>query len=101
MIVKLKHLLVVETIIILVLAGNFVYDKYSEKQNQIQSEEGFLSPRIYHGLLEPKSRLITNFLPLREQIEAYFQKNNITGSLYVENLRNGAYTGINEKIGYF
>lgn len=60
-----------------------------------------LSPRVYTGLLEPKSFLISNFGPLKASIKNYLKEQNISASVYVENLRNGANMGIAEYRGYF
>ena len=62
---------------------------------------GLLSLRIYSGVLEPKSFLITNFKPLEDGIRSYLDENNINASIYIENLRNGANIGIHENRGYF
>ena len=62
---------------------------------------GLLSPRVYAGLLEPQSYLITNFEPLRSDIRNYLQDGNISASVYIENLRNGVNIGINQNRGYF
>lgn len=62
---------------------------------------GLLSPRVYSGLLEPQSYLITNFEPLRQDIRNYLQENGINASVYIENLRNGVNVGINQNQGYF
>jgi len=77
-----------------------------EYQNQSSNVKrnymaGLLSPRIYAGILEPRSFLITNFDPLRNDIESYLEEQNVSASIYVENLRNGANFGINEYEGYF
>ncbi|MBI2101711.1 serine hydrolase [Candidatus Woesearchaeota archaeon] len=52
-------------------------------------------------MLEPKSFLIVSFAPLKEEINDYIKKNNLNVSVYVENFRNGAYMGINERTGFF
>jgi len=60
-----------------------------------------LAPSIRNGILDPKSHLIVNFAPLKEKINNYIEKNSINASVYVENFRNGAFMGINEKAGFF
>ena len=62
---------------------------------------GLLSPRIYSGVLEPKSFLITNFEPLKIGLNSFLKENNISASIYVENLRNGVNMGIHEHRSYF
>lgn len=62
---------------------------------------GLLSPRVYAGILEPKSFLINNFQPLRKGLQSYMELNDINGSVYIENLRNGVSIGINQNRGYF
>ena len=78
------------------------------KQYQNQSPKlrinitvGLLSPRVYAGVLEPRSFLITNFNALQKDMQRYLTQQNISASIYVENLRNGANFGINEHEGYF
>ncbi|MBI2653458.1 serine hydrolase [Candidatus Woesearchaeota archaeon] len=101
MIIKLKGVVIFEAIIIVVLLV-VVINSYANKiKIENQSKEGLLSPRIYSGVLESKSFLIVNFAPLKEKIQSYIVKNNYNVSVYVENLRNGAFTGVNERTGFF
>ena len=102
MIIKLKWVVIAQTSIIVILIAALVnsYLGSSKAQEQVP-EEGLLSPRIYAGLLEPKSFLILNFAPLKGKIQNYITKNNLNASVYVENLRNGIWMGINEKTGFF
>ena len=65
------------------------------------NSSGLLSPRVYAGLLEPQSYLITNFGPLKSELREFMLLNNINGSVYIENLRNGVNIGINQNRGYF
>lgn len=101
MIIRLKWVVAVQVVIILVLLA--VTANYYLERNEIEKERngGLLSPRIYSGLLEPKSFLIVNFAPLKENMRNYIEQNNLNVSVYVENLRNGAFMGINEKTGFF
>jgi len=62
---------------------------------------GLLSPRIYAGILEPRSFLITNFEPLKNGIKSFLDEHNISASIYIENLRNGANIGVHQLQGYF
>ena len=107
--IKLKHLAILEFIIIIILLAIFTIghsgkNKIEKPQNSSatkkQNYSGLLSPRIYSGILEPKSMLIVNFEPLEENLRDYIKKNNIDASVYVENLRDGASFGINEKKGF-
>ena len=68
---------------------------------KINYSSGLLSPRIYSGILQPRSFLITNFEPLKQYIQSYLQEQNINASVYIENLRNGVSMGVNEDEGYF
>ncbi|HLC62663.1 MAG TPA: serine hydrolase [Candidatus Nanoarchaeia archaeon] len=101
MIIRLKWVVAVQVIIILVLLA--VTANYYLEENKIEKARngGLLSQRIYSGILEPKSFLIVSFAPLKEKINAHIQKNNLNVSVYVENFRNGAYMGINERTGFF
>lgn len=99
--INLKRLVILEAILILsllVLIGSF-YMKQLKVEKSIS--QGYLSPRIYSGLIEPKSFLLVSFAPLRNNIQTYIDKNHYNISVFVENLRNGAYTGINERTGFF
>ena len=102
--IKLKWMVIFETILITVLLALLINSYSNSSKAKIEKQqvrEGLLSPRIYSGLLEPKSFLIVNFAPLKEKINNYIIKNNLNASVYVENFRNGAFTGINEKTGFF
>ena len=101
MIIRLKWVAAVQVVIIMVLVA--VTANYYLEENKIEKarNNGLLSQRIYSGLLEPKSFLIVNFAGLKENIQSYIIKNKLNASVYVENFRNGAYTGINEKNGFF
>jgi len=59
-----------------------------------------LSPRIYAKLLSPNSHLIINFKEIKEEMKEYINKNNINASIYVENLRSGAFFEINASQSY-
>ncbi len=69
--------------------------------NQNVNKEGLLSPRIYTGILQPKSLLIVNFAPLKKELSEYISREGVNASVYIENFRNGAFSGINEKQGFF
>ncbi|MBI2652534.1 serine hydrolase [Candidatus Woesearchaeota archaeon] len=106
---KINSFILIEAIIILALLVMFISlyigvescNKYSDFKKSIENtNNGLLSPRIYSGLLEPKSLLITNYAPLRNSLESFISENNLTVSVYVENLRNGAFMGINERVGF-
>jgi len=97
---KIKWLVTFESVLILLLLALLLsyFFKYSQLKN-IGENSGLLSPRVYAGLLEPKSFLIVNFSPLQEKIQSHIGSKNV--SVYLRNLRNGASMGINEKMGYF
>ena len=101
MIIKLKWVVIAEAIAIILLLAVVANVYVGKAKVEKQSKDGFLSPRIYSGLLEPKSFLITSFAPLKEKILNYIAKNQQNVSVYVENLRNGAFSGINERTGFF
>ena len=92
-----------EAIIIIVLLV-LLLDSYISSHKSAQKsvkDGGLLSPRIYTGILKPQSLLITSFEPLKIGIKDFFEENNITASVYIENLRNGASMGIGQNKGYF
>ncbi len=99
---KLKWVIVVETLIILALATalvfNQVHDPRVEKEGK---KQGLLSLRVYAGLLEPKSHLIFNFEPLQTNLLKFIKKNQLNVSVYVLNLRDGASMGINEEQQFY
>lgn len=99
--IKLKWIIIIQVIIILILlsfiAGFYIKTAKIEKS----ITQGYLSPRIYSGIIEPKSFLIVSFAPLKANIQDYISKNKYNISVFVENLRNGAYMGINERAGFF
>lgn len=104
--IKLRWVAAFEAAVIVILLGVLIYFMYyasssAKTEKQQQANTGLLSPRIYAGLLEPKSLMIVNFAPLKEKIQNYISKNNLNVSVYVENFRNGAFMGINEKQGFF
>ena len=69
MIIKLKRVVVFQTIIMVILLAALIICPYASKtkpKNQIP-KECLLSSRVYAGLIEPKSLLITNFAPLKEK----------------------------------
>lgn len=101
MIIRLKWVVAVQAIVILALlavAANYYLEK--DKMEKARNN-GLLSQRVYAGVLEPKSFLIVSFAGLKENIQSYISKNNLNISVYVENFRNGAYMGINERSGFF
>ncbi len=101
MIIKLKWAVAIQVIIILILLVVTASDYLERNKIEKARNGGLLSQRIYSGLLEPKSFLIVNFAELKENIQSYTSKNNLSIAVYIENFRNGAYTGINEKTGFF
>lgn len=102
--IKYKWLAISEFIAILLLLSFIVINNTVVIDKTPQSHEpkiSLLSLRVYSGLLEPKSLLIVNFNPLKEAMADYFTKNNITASVYVVNLRDGASFGIDERKGFW
>ncbi|MBI2656979.1 serine hydrolase [Candidatus Woesearchaeota archaeon] len=103
MLIKLKWVVVFEAVLIVILLSALItsYAYNSKIKNPQYNTKGLLSPRVYSGLLEPKSFLISHFALLKENIGQYITKNNLNVSVYVESLRNGVWMGINEKTGFF
>ena len=100
----LRTIAIIESCIIVVLLFStaFLYldKKESKEKSKTGDRGGLLSTRIYTGLLEPKSLLILNYAPLRKSFKDFISENNVNVSIYVENLRSGAYMGIDERRGY-
>ncbi len=95
--------LIIIVILVIVLFNMNVEKQEVKKIDTNKFNEGLLSQRIYNQLIEPKSLLIINFEPLNEVFVKYINektKNNASISVYIENLRDGASLGINEKRGY-
>ena len=100
--IKLKLIVIVESIAIALLIAYVGYLRFHKPDMEIGPQKtGLLSPRIYAGILKPKSFLISNFEPLRDKLEDYIKKYNLNVSIYVQNLRNGAEMEINGDIGLF
>ncbi len=97
---KINCLVIIEAIIILFLLLGIIFLWSKETKPEI-NENQLLSSRIYYKLLEPKSYLILNYDPLKEKLSEYLKQNNLTVSVYVENLRDGASMGINQDITYY
>ena len=100
--IKIKLIGAFEALIILILIASVVHTKLNEtKADTNKNNSGLLSPRVYAGILKPKSFLLTNFEPLRERLGDYIKQQKLNVSIYVESLRNGAQMGINEDIGLY
>ncbi|HIH43489.1 TPA: serine hydrolase [Candidatus Woesearchaeota archaeon] len=83
------------------LKNEFNDENTPDQLNLLNNSSGLLSPRIYAGILEPKSFMISHFSNLQDAIQKYINDNNISASVYVQNLRNGAAFGINQREGVF
>ncbi len=94
--IRTKNVLIAQTIIIVILL--ILILNPSKSFNQIVPKSGLLAPRVYSGLLEPKSYLIENFQPLKDELSEGIVDGRI--SVRVENLRNGASFNINEQKKY-
>ena len=98
---RIKKFLVVETGIILLLSI-LVFTEYTQEEVQQEPkipENSLLSPRVYLGVLEPKSYLITNFDPLEETLSKRVSGKNV--SIYIQNLRDGSSFELNEEQRFF
>lgn len=74
---------------------------FDDKPAHSVNNTKLLSPRVYAGILKPKSFLILNYAPLKREIQEFIDKNNLTVSVYVENLRSGSFIGIDERKSYY
>ncbi len=101
--ISTRTLLVIQSVLIVLLLVSTIYLLTTKEFNSSPSPVGkqqLLSPRVYSGLLEPKSFLIVNYAPLKNNIQEYIKATNSTISVYVENMRTGAFVGIDERQGY-
>ncbi|HLC50268.1 MAG TPA: serine hydrolase [Candidatus Nanoarchaeia archaeon] len=101
MIISIKRVAVIEAVLIILLLGFIMHSFIQDKNADEQKQNGLLSQKVYIGILEPKNMMIVNFKPLKTNIQNYIKENKISASVYVENLRNGAFMGIGEKTGFF
>ena len=100
--IRLKTLLIIETGIILILMGVLLWMGTSKPSSPPLPliHLDLLSKRV---VLDPdyeKSFSIVNFRPMKDTFERYTLENGLNMSIYVENLRNGAFMGIREREGY-
>jgi len=100
-IISIKRVAVIEAVLIILLLGFIMHSFIQDKNADEQKQNGLLSQKVYIGILEPKNMMIVNFKPLKTNIQNYIKENKISASVYVENLRNGAFMGIGEKTGFF
>lgn len=96
----IKAFAIFEALVIIVLVAALIW--ITQKQTiEINTDANkFLSSRIYSGVLEPQSYLIMNYAPLENELRTYIDTNNLSMSVYVENLRDGAEMGIHEGHSY-
>ena len=81
----------IEAVVIVILAVMLFNASHPQA---VDSKYQFISSRIAAGVLQPDSRLILNFEPLKTDINNYIEENNLNISVYVLNLRDGASFGI-------
>jgi len=99
---NLKRIIIIETILLILLTTLVFYFAYSSiNEKNTDYNAGLLSPRVYAGLIEPKSYLILNYDPLRNYIHNYITEKKYNISVYVVNMRDGASMSINQNKGYF
>jgi len=96
---RVKTVIFVEAVIIIFLLTLLVFQYFSHRQDDLTDfsipVDSLISPRVYAGIIEPKSYLILNFVPLKEELQNHIQNNNLTMSVYLVNLRDGASMSIN------
>ena len=103
---KLKNIALVQIVIIILLLIIIVKLSFFSSQFPPKSDvpdgpnQGFLSPRVYTGLVKPHNFTVMNFVPLKTALMEFMTKNQLNMSVYVENLKSGASLGINEKDEY-
>ncbi len=92
-----KTIILVELLLILGLLF-WVFMLYHDQSTNASSENvnySLLSPRINANLLQPNSYLVMNYDPLEEEFRTFIEQNNLSMSIYVENMRDGAAMSIN------
>jgi beta-lactamase class A len=99
--ISLRVVVAIETLAIVLLAAAALA-LWNEKIHHHDGEQSFplLSAKVHSNIMEEKSFAIVNFAPLKAKLEDYISEERANMSIYVENLRNGAYTGINERSGF-
>ena len=99
MIKKLKYIVIFEAIIIIILIA-LIINLQSQVNKKPETKIGLLAPRVYAEVLKPKSYLITNFKPLKQDLVNYLGENNSNVAIYIQNLRSGANMGIHENTAF-
>ena len=99
--ISFKRIALFQLILILFLIAVILSPYFQNFKLKDPKPEGLLSQRIYSGSLEPKSLMIVNFAPLKKELSDYISSEGVNASVYIENFRNGAFSGINEKQGFF
>lgn len=98
--IRKKTIIIFEAAVILILLLLILALYRSPAKITSEQNNSLLSNRITSNLLEPQSYLILNYDPLEEELTHFITENNLSVSVYVENLRDGAAMGIHEEEGY-
>lgn len=89
--------IIIVSLLLNIISYTFIFfPKKEEKQlNQnMHSRYSLLSPRIF---AERQNDRLVNFVPLRTQLNAYYEKVNVDMGFYFEYLPSGISIGVNEK----
>src|SRR3989338_3555846 len=103
---KLKHIVIAQAVLIVLLFIVVIKLSFSLPKSNGTSDgpdwakQGFLSSRVYAGIVRPHSFAVMNFVPLRVTLEKFLADNKLHISVYVENLKTGTNFGINERKEY-
>lgn len=96
----LKWIVLVETTLLLLVLGFFVYNytDYLSLKNKIdpQYEEELLSKELYAGVYQEESFVNVNYAPLKEGLKDYFATNKISAAIYIQDLISAGSMGIDE-----
>lgn len=88
------------SIILIIIVGLIIFKIHEKSHEEVENNQGLLSPRVYQGILQEESKLLFNFEPLEEAIKEYISKKDETISVYLINARDSSALSINNEIQY-
>jgi len=92
---KKDKILILEALAIILLIALAIYIYQNPKPPK--PHEGLLSQRVYSQLLDSQNHLLYSLDPLEQTLRDKIHVENLSMSVYIVNLRNGAQIGINEE----
>src|SRR3989338_6115470 len=100
---RLWRIIIIQSLIIiglLVVLFGVMDREETFSQKTLYENLQLISPRVASWSLPAQSYLIVNLVPLKLAIKKHIEDNNVTASVYVVKLRDGASFGINTTQGY-